>query len=166
MLRDHLLDPSDVGNALVVAALDRDRNPPTGELAFDVDVDLAHLARRDVLDHRRLGHRRQAREVALHDLHEPLKLVRPAWHPSSVARRSAPRAERKWRQGSANELVALVVCRGFGLGGEGGPGSLDLGQDVGGGGGPGERGGVVVPVGGPVIDGVFEIGDAGEDAVA
>jgi hypothetical protein len=60
----------------------------------------------------------------------------------------------------------LVVRRGFGLVGEGGSASVDLGEDVVGGLGPDEGLWVDVPVIDPVLDGVGEFGDAGERAAA
>jgi hypothetical protein len=58
---------------------------------------------------------------------------------------------------------ALVARRGFGLG-EGGPTAADLGDDLFGGPVPDERLRVVVPVLGPLLDGVDEVGDAAEHA--
>src|SRR5215207_4175361 len=59
----------------------------------------------------------------------------------------------------------LVVRRGIGSG-EGGSSSADFVDDLLGGDMPDERLGVVVPVLGPGLDGVDELGDAGEYAVA
>ncbi len=59
-----------------------------------------------------------------------------------------------------------MVRRGFGLVGEGGSPSLDLGDDVVGGFVPDEGLGVVVPVLGPELDGVDELIEAGEAAAA
>ncbi len=60
----------------------------------------------------------------------------------------------------------LVVRRGIGLGGQGGSAASDLGDDLVGGLAPDEGAGVVVPAFGPQVDGVDELGDAGEGAVA
>lgn len=53
----------------------------------------------------------------------------------------------------------LVVCLGFG---EGGSASFDFCDDVVGGFGPGEGFGVVVPVLGPGVDGLGQLGDGAE----
>jgi hypothetical protein len=56
--------------------------------------------------------------------------------------------------------------RGSGVRVEGGSASADLVDDVVGGLGPDEGVGVVIPVVAPLVDGIGEFGDAGEDAVA
>lgn len=66
----------------------------------------------------------------------------------------------------ARVTKALVVRRGFGLPVEGGSSTSDLVDDLVGGLGPDEGAGVLVPVVDPLVDGVGEVGDAGEDAVA
>ncbi len=61
-------------------------------------------------------------------------------------------------------LPGLVVRLRIGLAVEGGSAAADFGDDVVGGGFPDEGLGVVVPVGGPELDGVLEVADACEHA--
>jgi hypothetical protein len=61
-----------------------------------------------------------------------------------------------------NDIVGLLVCRGFSDGGEGGSSSLDFGDGLFGGFVPDERFRVVVPMLCPLLDGVDELGDTGE----
>ena len=59
-----------------------------------------------------------------------------------------------------------MVRRGIDLGGQGGAAASDLGDDLLGGLAPDEGLGVLVPAFGPQVDGVDELADAGEGAVA